>query len=183
MAAPQDRRRLALIGGVGAGLVALLLVARLLSGGGGGGGTADTTFVPELPVVTTTTTTVPAPEIPGGSFDVFATKDPFAPVIQIDTGGGGDAGATGATGASGATGSSGGGSVTPSAGTAVAVVDVLDQNGTTVAQVRVGSTVYTVTAGQSFATSYMVVGISGQCVQLLYGDAPFQLCKGEEVIK
>ena len=182
MAAPQDRRRLAIIGGVGAGLVALVLIARLLSGGGGGGGTADTTFVPELPVVTTTTTTVPAPEVPGGSFDVFATKDPFAPVVQIDTGGGG-VGPTGATGATGSTGFSGGGSVNPSAGTAVAVVDVLDQSGTTVAQIRVGSTVYTVTTGESFATSYMVVSISGQCVQLLYGDAPFQLCKGEEVIK
>lgn len=179
MAAPQDRRRLAIIGGIGAGLVALLLLARLLSGGGGGGGTADTTFVPELPVVTTTTTTVPAPEVPGGSFDVFATKDPFAPVVQIDTGGGG----AGPTGATGATGASGGGSVNPSAGTGVAVVDVLDQAGTTVAQIRVGSTVYTVTTGETFATSYMVVSISGQCVQLLYGDSPFQLCKGEEVIK
>lgn len=177
MAQPQDRKRLVLLGGIGGGLVLLLLVFRLMSGGGGG---SDPITIPTGVVPSSTTTTVAPPDVPGDSFDVFATKDPFAPVIQIDTGGA--TGPTGATGATGATGSNGGGT-TPSAGTAVAVVDVFDQGGTPTAAIRVGSTVYTVAAGQTFATSYQVVSISGTCAQLLYGDSPFQLCKGEEVIK
>ena len=42
---------------------------------------------------------------------------------------------------------------------------------------------YTVAAGQVFATSYKVVSLSGTCGQFLYGDSPFSLCEGEQVIK
>ena len=51
------------------------------------------------------------------------------------------------------------------------------------AKVQVGSTVYTVGEGDVFATSYRVVSLSSPCGQFLFGDAPFQLCEGEEVIK
>ncbi len=61
--------------------------------------------------------------------------------------------------------------------------EVFDQNGTTTAVVQVGSQQYTVAAGQQFATSYKVVSISGTCGQFLYGDSPFTLCQGEQVIK
>jgi hypothetical protein len=180
MASPMDNKRAKVIGGIGAGFVAVLLLLKVLTGGGGGNDAPppNDDFVS---IQTTTTTTVPAPDIPGGSFDVFATKDPFAPVISIDTGTPSTPGVSGATGSTGTTG--GGGSTTPSAGTAVAVEDVYDQAGTLVAAIRVGSTVYTVAPGEAFAGSYMVVSVEGTCVQLLYGDAPFQLCKGEEVIK
>jgi hypothetical protein len=48
----------------------------------------------------------------------------------------------------------------------------------------VGSTVWaTFTAGQTFATSYKVVSLSGTCGQFLFGDSPFSLCEGEQVIK
>jgi hypothetical protein len=60
---------------------------------------------------------------------------------------------------------------------------VFDQAGTTLAVVQVGSTQYTVGAGQVFATSYKVVSLSGTCGQFLYGDSPFSLCEGEQVIK
>ena len=180
MASPIDNKRAKVIGGIGAGVVAVFLLLKLVTGGGGGADTPTPTNDP-VTLQTTTTTTVPAPDIPGGSFDIFATKDPFAPVISIDTGTPSIPGVGGATGSTGATG--GGGSTTPTVGTAVAVVDVFDQAGTLVASIRVGSTVYTVAPGETFATSYMVVSVEGTCVQLLYGDAPFQLCKGEEVIK
>ena len=71
----------------------------------------------------------------------------------------------------------------PSAGTTVAVIDVFPQGGTTVAVVQVGSTQYTVAAGQVFAGSYKVVSLSGTCGQFMFGDSPFTLCKGEQVIK
>ena len=178
MANPIDNKRAKIIGGTGAGLVAVLLILKAVTGGGSDpGAPTSTTFVPQF----TTTTTVPAPDIPGGSFDVFATKDPFAPVISIDSGTPSMPGVSGATGVVGVTGT--GGSTTPTAGTAVAVIDVYDQSGIPTAAIRVGSTVYTVVVGDTFATSYMVVSIEGVCAQLLYGDAPFQLCKGEEVIK
>ena len=52
------------------------------------------------------------------------------------------------------------------------------------ARVQVGSTVYTVAAGQTFATSYKVVSPRpAPCGQFLYGDSPFSLCEGEQVIK
>jgi hypothetical protein len=49
----------------------------------------------------------------------------------------------------------------------------------------VGSTVYTVTEGQTFATSYQVVSldVAEGCGEFLFGDAPFSLCVGEQVIK
>ncbi|MEI8336176.1 MAG: hypothetical protein WCG37_04850 [Actinomycetes bacterium] len=180
MANAIDNKRAKVIGGIGAGVVAVFLLLKVVTGGGGGTDTPPTTS-DAATSQSTTTTTMPAPDIPGGSFDIFATKDPFAPVISIDTGTPSTPGATGATGSTGATG--GGGSTTPTVGTAVAVVDVFDQAGTMVASIRVGSTVYTVAPGETFATSYMVVSVQGTCVQLLYGDSPFQLCKGEEVIK
>ncbi|AKL73307.1 hypothetical protein IMCC26256_111015 [Actinobacteria bacterium IMCC26256] len=177
MANPIDNKRAKIIGGAGVGLVAVVLLLKVFTGGGGGSDVpAPTNDFGSIQ--STTTTTVPAPDIPGGSFDVFATKDPFAPVISIDNGTPSTPGVTGVTGSTG-----GGGSTTPTVGTAVAVVDVYDQAGTLVAAIRVGSTVYTVSAGDTFATSYMVVSLEGACAQLLYGDAPFQLCKGEEVIK
>lgn len=177
MANSMDNKRAKIMGGRGAGLVAAFL---LLSACSGGSDPVAPTSMPAVPQLTTTTT-VPEPDIPGGSFDVFATKDPFAPVISIDLGPPPLPGVSGVTGVTGGTGS--GGSTTPTAGTAVAVIDVYGDGGTPTVTIRVGSTVYTVAAGETFATSYMVVTIEGDCAQLLYGDAPFQLCKGEEVIK
>jgi hypothetical protein len=65
----------------------------------------------------------------------------------------------------------------------VQLLDVFDDAGTTKAQVRVGSTVYTVAPGQVFATNFKLVSISGNCATLLHGDDKFTLCEGEEVIK
>ena len=54
---------------------------------------------------------------------------------------------------------------------------------TTAAACRSGRPQYTVAAGQVFATNYKVVSLSGTCGQFLFGDSPFSLCKGEQVIK
>ncbi|MCZ7530937.1 MAG: hypothetical protein M5U31_11715 [Acidimicrobiia bacterium] len=65
----------------------------------------------------------------------------------------------------------------------VALLDVFVAGGVRSARVRVGSTVYTVTVGEVFATSYQVVSLEDACGQFLFGDDPFRLCQGEEVIK
>lgn len=53
------------------------------------------------------------------------------------------------------------------------------------AQVRVGSTVYEVAEGDSFATYYEVVALALDtgCGSFLYGDTPFELCEGQEILK
>jgi hypothetical protein len=66
----------------------------------------------------------------------------------------------------------------------VALLDIYQLGGATVADVRVNSTVYTQLApGEQFADSYKVVSLEGTCGSFLFGDERFRLCKGEEVLK
>jgi hypothetical protein len=206
-AAKSNNRRVTIILIVGGVCVALLAAFNLMSGGGGGGGGSSdqSSAIPPITTAespgsaaagTTATTAPPAPDLPNGEFDVFATRNPFEPAVQVtsdttDAGTVPNAGTTDA-GTSGSSTQAGTptdttppatGSPQPSAGTTVALIDVFDQGGVTMARVQVGSTVYTVAAGQTFATSYKVVSISGTCGQFLYGDSPFSLCEGEQVIK
>jgi hypothetical protein len=200
-ASPGSNRRITIVLIVGGVFIALLAAYSLLGGGGGGGGgnsgtsslgpPASVTGGGAAAAATPSTTAPGAPTLPNDQqFDVFATRDPFEPAVQIDT-----TPETGSTGGTTDTGSTGGtttptdttppatSSPNPSAGTTVAVIDVFDQGGVTMARVQVGSTVYTVAAGQTFATSYKVVSLSGTCGQFLFGDSPFSLCEGEQVIK
>lgn len=193
-AAASNNRRLTIVLAVGGVAIALFAAYSLFSGGGGGGTAIAPTSTQTATsghggAQSTPSTTAPgAPTLPNGQFDVFATRNPFEPAIQVTdtsgttpTGGGVTPPSTTSTG----------GTVTPttpaspepSGGTTVAVIDVFDQAGTTVAVVQVGSTQYTVAPGQTFATSYKVVSLSGTCGQFLFGDSPFSLCKGEQVIK
>jgi hypothetical protein len=188
------------------GVVLLGAIAKftIFSGGGGGSGTASGTTL-SLPrgiaEQTTTTITKPSSRSTGSpaTFDVFATKNPFEPVIIVTP----PDGTTPTTGGTGPTtpttpgpgGPSGPGGTTPPtvttvpsdqppAGTSVALLDVFQSSdGTPKAKVQVGSTVYTVGDGTVFATSYRVVSLNAPCGQFLFGDAPFKLCVGEEVIK
>jgi hypothetical protein len=196
MAAPANNRRITIILIVGGVFVALLAAVNLMGGGGGGGEAGDDSTI--TPAATAaggalatppTTAPAPAPSLPNEQFDAFATRNPFEPAIQvtedIDTGtepidSGTDPGTatpppdTAPPRAS---------SPDPTTGTVVALIDVFDEGGITMARIQVGSTVYTVAAGQTFATSYKVVSLSGTCGQFLYGDSPFTLCENEQVIK
>jgi hypothetical protein len=193
--ARPNNKRLAIVLAVGGVAIALFAAYSLLSGGGDDDpavapASTQTADITHGGTPTTPSTTAPgAPEIPSGEFDVFATRNPFEPAIQLtDTSS--DPPQTGPT--------DGGttpppepapadpttpASPDPSGGTAVAVIDVYDEAGATLAVVQVGSTQYTVAAGQVFATSYKVVSLSGTCGQFMYGDSPFSLCEGEQVIK
>jgi hypothetical protein len=127
-------------------------------------------------------------EPPAETFEVFESKDPFRPLVSdagpagAATGGG--AGGTGGTtngGTGTANGTGAGGAPAPSGGQRVSLLDIIESDNK--AQVKVGSTVYTVAAGEVFADNFKVVSISGNCATMLHGDDKFTLCQGEEVIK
>lgn len=203
-----DRKRLAIIGGVGVVVVGALAVFALSRGGGGGGSASPTsstrssasaaTAPRRLPTASTTTTTAVA-TMPD-SFQTFTERNPFQPSVDLGTAGGttpttAGAGApaapspttTAGTGTAAAPGKTvGAGSVASpaaGAGTAVQLLSVSSAGGAPTASVQVGSTAYTVTPGQTFTTSYKLVSLSGSCGKFLFGDSPFSLCTGEQVLK
>lgn len=136
---------------------------------------------------------------PDETFEVFAPKDPFRPLIsQVGTGGDASLSGTfidpGTTG-SGSTGTgtgqpsggsdiSGGGSGGDSVGGhRVRLVDTFRAGGEDRARVQVDGTVYTVSEGDRFADNFQLVSISGSCASMLFGDDQFSLCEGEEILK
>ena len=153
------------------------------------------------------TTPAPAPEVseeptaekpgkgPIETFEVFAPKDPFKPLISAASAGTTTAGAPATTengsdpgggpvgqpsGGSDISGGSGGDSV---GGHRVRLIDTFTRNGETQARVQVDGTVYTVGEGERFAENFEVLSISGECASLLFGDDQFSLCEGEEILK
>jgi hypothetical protein len=69
-------------------------------------------------------------------------------------------------------------------GTRVAMLDApFTEGGRRVANVRVGSTVYKVGDGDTFATSFRVVSLDANCGVFLFGDNRFTLCAGQEILK
>jgi cytoskeletal protein RodZ len=206
----SGNKRLAVIGAVGAVAVLGLLVFALTRGGGSSSSSPPTTApssrtVSERALATgrraqttpsTTTTTTPVESMPD-SFETFTERNPFQPAVGVSTGATTpNTGATTVTTApsSGTTnGTVTGGTATtetttppsqnPSSGTVVQLLEVVPVNGQQSARVQVASTVYTVAPGQTFATSYKLVSLSGSCGQFLFGDSPFQLCTGQQVLK
>lgn len=137
---------------------------RILSTAGGGGGAAATGGT----AGSTTVTTRVGGTTTGGSTAVGTI--------------------TGGTVTSGGTttgGSTGGTSTEPRRGARVALLDVFAEGGKIVANVRVNDTVYKVSDGQTFATSFKVVSLSqaDDCGRFVFGDDAFRLCKGEESLK
>ena len=156
-----------------------------------------------------TTTTTAGGSVPPDTFDVYSTRNPFEPAFQetpvtsawttSTTGYYGTTtttgyyGTTSTTGYYGTTTTSGYVGTTtstqpsynPPPGTTVALLDVYMDGTTAMARVQVGSTVYTVAAGDLFGpgSSYRVVSLDEPCGQFLYGDSPFELCEGQQVIK
>jgi hypothetical protein len=133
---------------------------------------------------------------PVETFQVFAPRDPFEPLVSaddsaaaadgtgatVDTGGGvitNDSGSAGGD-ASGAPADTGGSSV---GGHNVSVIDVFAAQGSPQAQIEVDGTVYKVSDGETFADSFELLSASGECASMLYGDDQFTLCEGEEILK
>lgn len=163
------------------------------------GGPEDTAVVAP-PVVAPTIE--PAPEAtaaapskpnkgPLETFEVFAPKDPFRPLIATASGGGTiatapapDATTAPGTGQpSGGSDISGGGGGSDVGGHRVRLIDTFRAGGKERARVQVDGTVYTVGEGDRFADNFEVLSISGSCASLLFGDDQFSLCEGEEILK
>ena len=123
----------------------------------------------------------PAPEAeapPEETFEVFESKDPFRPLVSTAESSGTTTNGDTSGDTSGAS-----GAPAPTGGQVVALLDVFTDDGVDKAQVKVGSTVYTVSVGEVFADNYKLVSTSGDCATLLHGDDKFTLCEGEEVVK
>jgi hypothetical protein len=127
------------------------------------------------------------------TFEVFAPRDPFEPLVSAAGGGGGTTVDDGGTVDDGTvddgvdTGVVDGGDPEPDGDNIgnhrVKVVDVYTQNGEGRAQIQVDGTVYTVDEGEGFADNFRLVSTSGTCATILFGDDEFTLCEGEEILK
>ena len=122
------------------------------------------------------------------TFEVFESKDPFRPlVVAAAPPATGDGAAPGpAPAPSPSPGAGAGGAPAPSGGTVIELLDIIDAaeaGGTAKAQVRIGSTVYTVAPGETFASTFKVLSISGTCATMLNGDDKFTVCEGEQIVK
>ena len=135
---------------------------------------------------------------PVETFEVFAPKDPFAPLIDqspadpgttdggippTDTDGDGVIDDGSGTGDGTGKGTSNGGGGENIGGHRVTLVDVFGEDGRSRAQIQVDGTVYTVDEGDQFAESFELLSLSGDCATLLFGDDQFTLCEGEEILK
>ncbi len=210
--ASESRRQKILLAILGVLVVAFVARMVLSGGGDDSSGAAATTTPTAVQGATTstavTTTTEPGRQPPPDSFDVYSTRNPFEPAFQetpvttvytpSTTGYPGTTSTTGYAGtttttAYGSTTTTGVGGTTtttqpsynPPQGTTVALLDVFFDGPTAIARVQVGSTVYTVASGDVFGpgNSYRVVSLDEPCGQFLYGDSPFELCEGQQVIK
>jgi hypothetical protein len=140
------------------------------------------------------------------TFEVFGGKNPFQRPLSLPSPGGGSttvpsSGGGEATPSTTTAPSSGGGGSTsttttvpaapsqdqtePVRGSTVAMLDIFDDAGGTRSQVRVNSTAYLVREGQVFAGVFKVVSLDlgTGCGEFLFGDTPFDLCKGQEILK
>lgn len=143
----------------------------------------------------------PARKAGGGpveTFQVFAPRDPFEPLVSPDTGGTTTGGTTtggtttggtttggttiGDTGGTVTGGDTSGGGATVGSHT-VSVVDVFRAQVRRRAQIEVDGTVYTVDKGETFADNFKLLSLSGECASMLFGDDQFSLCEGEQILK
>lgn len=193
--APENavRKPFIVIGAIGIVVLVAFLALKVLGGGGGGSDDSASpstaaTVAPGAPAASTTTTSSPAsPETPNQSFDVFTTKNPFQPLVASSTVS--DQTTTNTSPPLDDTGGSTTATIpadqAPAAGTPVSVLEVTDATGEVTARVQVGSEVYTVKVGDTFATSYRVVSLdlASSCGQFQYGDSTFDLCAGQQTLK
>lgn len=142
-------------------LVAPSLLGSSASDGPGPVVLADSTVVTESPLDL----------LPGmrliDDFQVSQPRDPFRPLITQDTGDTGN-----------------GGDPFDPTGTTVALISITTlPDGSRQAVVRVAGTDYTVGVGETFAGSYQVVTLTDTGGTFLFGDSPFTLAVGEEILK
>ena len=202
--AADGRRRVMILLGIGVGLLAAaFLLPKILFGGGDDVSTDSST----PPVASSTPGAV---AMPGGSpnqagaaagststtvalgalpesYEVFATRNPFTPLVSPSStpagDGLGDAGTETGAGTNPPAPDNG---TEPRTQQQVALLDVAGaSDSSAVATVTVDGVVYQVRVNEIFATNYKVVSIDlgAGCAGFLLGDDAFSLCRGEEIKK
>jgi hypothetical protein len=186
----MERRQIAMLAALGA-IVVLLVYFVFLRGGEAPNDPAGTTAAP--PPAVAQAETSPDPFEPGTSssgsqpvetYQVFASRDPFEPVIENGSDGAGvDAGEVMGDNPVAEPRAEPRANNDEVQGHAVTLVDVFRQQGKNKAQVEIDSAGYNVGEGEVFAENFQLVSTSGDCATLLYGDDQFTLCEGEEILK
>lgn len=161
----RNRREKMVLGGA-AGVVVLLLAYMLLSGGGG-----EPEALPRVP--RTHVTPTPRPAAPETN-EVFVGRDPFIPLVQPSS-----SAAPGTGGTSGPPGTGG----TGTAAQRLSLLDIATQNGARTATVQVDDQQYTVSMGETFATSYQLIDLTSRCGTFSVGDERFTRCLTTEARK
>lgn len=111
----------------------------------------------------------PARDAPVETSEVFAPKDPFKPLIEVDEVARGKDAKNG--------------SEPQGDGLRIKLLDSFMEKGTRRVHVKVDSKVHPVDEGEIFASSFKLVAIHRSCAILLFGDDQFRLCEGDEIIK
>ena len=140
--------------------------------------------------------------------EVFASRDPFKPLLSVgDTGGSADT-PTDTTGDPttdtptdtptdgttiidptappttdpGTDGTPDGGGENVE-GHTVELIGISGNGSNATAQIQVDDTIYTVEEGESFAENFKLLSTSNECATVLYRDDQFTVCEGEEILK
>nr|MBA2601233.1 hypothetical protein [Actinomycetota bacterium] len=123
---------------------------------------------------------------PVETFEVFAPKDPFTPLVRVAAASGpnGDTTRSGSTDGPGTSGGLGRTAADSDiGGHSVKLIDAFVQGGRSRARVNVDGTVHTLGEGERFAENFELVSAQGSCATMLFGDDQFTLCEGEEILK
>jgi hypothetical protein len=112
------------------------------------------------------------------TFEVFAPKDPFEPLVMNATGG--SNGSSGSGSDNGLDRTAGDGDA---GGHSVKLADAFAQGGRNLADVSVDGTLHTVQEGERFAENFELVSVQGGCATMLFGDEQFTTCEGQQILK
>jgi hypothetical protein len=191
-----DRKKLLMVGGAGALVVAVLgyfVVVPVLTGGSGDD--TPVTTVRKKPAVTAAQKPAAKPAAkkpvvqPQSYNDVQARTDPFKPLVVepvaapvAPPAAPAAPGGTAAPAPAGGSGTTAGSSTTVQ-GQRVILLHVYKRDGKSYAQTKVGDKVYSPALGDVFAGSYKLLAVSGKSATYLFGDEQFSLSEGQEVLK
>src|SRR4051812_46660253 len=173
----SKRRPVVLVAGAAA-LLVLVVAGYFLFLRGGSDTSSSPAAVPSHHVATKTVAAAKkaAPVVPS-TFDSVLARDPFRPLYAPPPPPPPVAGPTGTTATTTTT------ATTASSSQPVTLVKVYNKSGKSYAQTKVGNTVFTSTAGQTFAGTFRLLSTHGTSATYVQGDEQFSLSVGQVVQK